>query len=83
MQETLPIILREHHRNVLVVGDDAQSIYGFRGSSHKNIMRFPERFPGCKIIKLEDNYRSTQAILDVGNALLGNMRNKYEKCLRS
>ncbi len=75
--------LGEHHRNVLVVGDDAQSIYGFRGSSHKNIMRFPERFPGCKIIKLEDNYRSTQAILDVGNALLGNMRNKYEKCLRS
>jgi len=83
MQGDITYHLGEHHRNVLVVGDDAQSIYGFRGSSHKNIMRFPERFPGCKIIKLEDNYRSTQAILDVGNALLGNMRNKYEKCLRS
>jgi superfamily I DNA/RNA helicase len=40
-------------------------------------MRFPSRFPGCKIIKLEDNYRSTQAILDVGNAVLDNMENKY------
>ena len=46
-------------------------------------MRFPSRFPGCKIIKLEDNHRSTQAILDVGNAVLDNMENKYEKCLKA
>jgi DNA helicase-2/ATP-dependent DNA helicase PcrA len=83
MQGDITYYLGEQHRNVLVVGDDAQSIYGFRGSSHENIMKFPERFPGCKIIKLEDNYRSTQAILNVGNAVLDNMQNKYEKCLRA
>lgn len=75
--------LAERHGNVLVVGDDAQSIYSFRGSSHENIMKFPERFPGCRIITLEENYRSTQAILDAGNAVLDNMRNKYRKCLRA
>jgi len=83
MQGDITSSLAERHGNVLVVGDDAQSIYAFRGSSHENIMKFPERFPGCKIIKLEENYRSTQAILDVGNALLDNMQNKYEKCLRA
>jgi DNA helicase-2/ATP-dependent DNA helicase PcrA len=83
MQGDITYYLGERHRNVLVVGDDAQSIYGFRGSSHKNIMRFPERFPGCKIITLEDNYRSTQAILDVGNAVLDSMRNKYVAVTRA
>jgi DNA helicase II / ATP-dependent DNA helicase PcrA len=83
MQGEITYRLAEGHRNILVVGDDAQSIYGFRGSSHRNIMRFPERFEGCRIIKLEDNYRSTQAILDVGNAVLDNMSNKYEKCLKA
>ena len=73
----------ERHRRILVVGDDAQSVYSFRGASHLNIMGFPERFPGCRIIKLEENYRSTQAILDVGNAVLDNMSHKYEKCLRA
>ncbi len=75
--------LAERHRNVLVVGDDAQSIYSFRGADHANIMRFPELFPGCRIIKLEDNYRSTQAILDLANAVLDNMTGRYEKCLRA
>lgn len=83
MQSDIAYHLAEGHRNILVVGDDAQSIYSFRGSSHENIMRFPERFDGCRIIKLEDNYRSTQAILDVGNAVLDNMANKYQKCLRA
>jgi len=75
--------LARRHRNILVVGDDAQSIYSFRGAAHENIMRFPELFPGCRIIKLEENYRSTQAILDLGNAVLDNMARKYEKCLRA
>lgn len=75
--------LSRNHGNVLVVGDDAQSIYSFRGSSHENIMKFPERFPGCKVITLEKNYRSTQAILDAGNAVLDNMRHRYRKCLRA
>ena len=83
MQGEITYYLAEDHKNILVVGDDAQSIYSFRGSSHKNIMKFPEMFPGCRIIKLEENYRSTQAILDAGNAVLDNMRNKYEKCLRA
>ena len=83
MQGDITGYLAERHGNILVVGDDAQSIYSFRGGTHKNIMDFPERFPGCTIIKLEENYRSTQAILDVGNAVLGNMQKKYEKCLKS
>jgi len=83
MQGDITYFLAQDHRNVLVVGDDAQSIYSFRGASHENIMRFPDRFPGCKIIKLEENYRSTQAILDVGNAILDNMTDKYEKCLHA
>jgi DNA helicase-2/ATP-dependent DNA helicase PcrA len=83
LQGDITYHLADAHKNILVVGDDAQSIYAFRGSTHENIMRFPERFPGCKIVKLEDNYRSTQAILDVGNAVLDNMENKYEKCLKA
>ncbi len=83
IQGDIAYYLAAGHGNILVVGDDAQSIYSFRGSSHENIMKFPERFPGCRIITLEDNYRSTQAILDVGNAVLDNMANKYQKCLRA
>ena len=83
MQGDITYYLAEKHRNVLVVGDDAQSIYSFRGATHQNIMQFPDRFPGCRIIKLEDNYRSTQPILDVGNAILDNMEHRYEKCLRA
>ena len=83
LQDDITYLLAERHRNVMVVGDDAQSIYGFRGAFHKNIMKFPEKFPECKIIKLEENYRSTQSILDVSNAVLENMKNKYSKCLVS
>jgi DNA helicase-2/ATP-dependent DNA helicase PcrA len=83
LQGDITYALAERHRNIMVVGDDAQSIYGFRGATHENIMKFPERFPECKIIKLEENYRSTQSILDVANAVLENMKNKYSKCLVS
>jgi len=83
LQGDITYLLAERHRNVMVVGDDAQSIYGFRGASHENIMKFPKKFPECKIIKLEANYRSTQAILDVANSVLENMTNKYSKCLVS
>lgn len=83
MQADITFHLAEGHRRILVAGDDAQSIYSFRGACHENIMKFPERFPGCRIIKLEENYRSTQVILDVGNAVLVNMRDRYEKCLRA
>jgi DNA helicase-2/ATP-dependent DNA helicase PcrA len=83
LQGDITRFLAEKHRNIMVVGDDAQSIYGFRGASHENIMAFPERFPECTIIKLEENYRSTQSILDVANAVMENMKNKYSKCLTS
>jgi len=83
LQGDITYLLAKRNGNIMVVGDDAQSIYGFRGASHENIMEFPKRFPECKIIKLEENYRSTQSILDVANAVMENMRNKYSKCLVS
>jgi ATP-dependent DNA helicase UvrD/PcrA len=83
LQANIASLLAESHRNIMAVGDDAQSIYGFRGASHENIMQFPMRFPECTIIKLEENYRSSQAVLDVANAVLENMKNKYSKCLAS
>lgn len=70
LQAEIVRLLTYKHENVMVVGDDSQAIYSFRGASIRNILEFPERFPACKIIKLEENYRSTQAILDVANAIL-------------
>ncbi|MFA6079108.1 MAG: ATP-dependent helicase [Candidatus Omnitrophota bacterium] len=83
LQGKITYLLAKDHNNIMVVGDDAQSIYGFRGSSHANIMDFPKMFPGCRIIKLEANYRSAQPVLDVANAILENMENSYSKCLTS
>ena len=65
----------------MVVGDDAQSIYSFRGANFKNIFEFPEIFPDTKIIKLEENYRSTQTILDCTNNIIHSASIKYEKNL--
>jgi ATP-dependent DNA helicase UvrD/PcrA len=81
LQGDIAYLLAKKHGNIMVVGDDAQSIYGFRGASHENIMAFPKRFPGCTVIKLEENYRSSQMVLDVANAVLENMKHKYSKCL--
>ncbi len=83
LQGEITHLLAKERRNIMVVGDDAQSIYGFRGSSHKNIMDFPKMFPECKMVTLEENYRSTQSILDVANAILENMEDKYSKVLVS
>lgn len=58
------------HKNVMVVGDDSQSIYAFRGATIRNILDFPEEFPDTRIVKLEENFRSTQEILNVANAIL-------------
>ncbi|MDA0874626.1 MAG: ATP-dependent helicase [Bacteroidetes bacterium] len=69
------------HGNVMVVGDDAQSIYRFRGADLGNILRFPEEFPGAAIIKLEHNYRSTQSILDLANTVLARAHRQFEKRL--
>jgi DNA helicase-2/ATP-dependent DNA helicase PcrA len=70
-------------RNVMVVGDDSQSIYSFRGADFRNIMEFPGLFPGTRIIKLEQNYRSTLPILSVTNAIIDQSTEKYPKKLFS
>jgi DNA helicase-2/ATP-dependent DNA helicase PcrA len=74
MQAEIVRLLAEKYRNVMVVGDDAQSIYSFRGATIRNILDFPEQFPGCSIIKLEENYRSTQPILSLTNEILRRAR---------
>jgi DNA helicase-2/ATP-dependent DNA helicase PcrA len=70
IQAELAKLLSYKHRNIMVVGDDAQCIYSFRGSTIKNIMTFPEEFPDCKVVKLEENFRSTQPILNLANEIL-------------
>ena len=71
------------HRNVTVVGDDAQSIYAFRGATVRNILDFPQQFPGTTIVTLDRNYRSTQPILQTANAVLAQASEGYRKQLRS
>ena len=73
--------LAHEHRKIMVVGDDSQSIYSFRGANYKNMFEFPLEFPETKIIKLEENYRSTQPILTFTNALMNQASEKYTKCL--
>jgi DNA helicase-2/ATP-dependent DNA helicase PcrA len=73
---------RDHH-NITVVGDDAQSIYAFRGATIRNILDFPKQFAGARIVTLERNYRSTQPILDVTNTLISRARERYSKTLRT
>lgn len=69
--------------HLFCVGDDAQSIYGFRGADFRNVHSFKERVPDSSVMKLEDNYRSTQEILDVSNWLIAKSPLKYDKQLRS
>ena len=73
--------LAHEHKNIMVVGDDSQSIYSFRGANYRNMLDFPALFPETKIIKLEENYRSTQPILAMTNALMDQAEEKYTKCL--
>ncbi|MDD5439884.1 MAG: ATP-dependent helicase, partial [Candidatus Omnitrophica bacterium] len=75
--------LSMHHGNVLVVGDDAQSIYSFRGANVMNILNFPDDYPDARIFRLETNYRSTPEILALANDSIAHNANQFEKKLRA
>ena len=70
-------------RNLMVVGDDAQSIYAFRGAEFANILTFPERYPGCGVFRLETNYRSLPPILELANASIAQNEKQFPKHLRA
>jgi len=81
LQAEIIRLLARAHDNVMAVGDDAQSIYSFRGATVRNILEFPSLFPGTKIIKLEENYRSTQPILNLSNEIILQAKESYTKNL--
>ena len=83
IQAHIACLLASEHENLMVVGDDSQSIYSFRGAHFENIIDFPKLFPNSAITKLEQNYRSTQPILDFTNAIIENATKKYTKHLFS
>ncbi|MFC1812627.1 ATP-dependent helicase [Thermodesulfobacteriota bacterium] len=81
IQADIVYLLSGNTKNVMVVGDDSQSIYSFRGAHFKNIMNFPAMFPGTRIISLEENYRSVQPILNLSNSIIDGATEKYTKVL--
>jgi DNA helicase-2/ATP-dependent DNA helicase PcrA len=81
LQAQILMSLRAENRNLMVVGDDAQAIYAFRAASVRNILDFPDHFPGARRITLEQNYRSTRPILDVSNAVIARARERFPKNL--
>ncbi len=80
-QYRLVKLLTSKQKNIAVVGDDWQSVYSFRGADFRNILNFEKDYPGCQIIKLEQNYRSTKSILDAANAVITKNQNRSDKKL--
>lgn len=83
VQSDLIDLLAAQHHQVMVVGDDAQSIYSWRGANFANIMEFPERHPGARVIRIETNYRSVPGILEVANRSIANNTRQFPKELRA
>ncbi|MGM0551218.1 MAG: UvrD-helicase domain-containing protein [Bacteroidota bacterium] len=83
VQKDIVNLLAGGHHNLMVVGDDAQSIYAFRGANYENILRFPETYPDCKIVKVEQNYRSVQPLLNFTNNIIARAQLGYRKQLFS
>lgn len=83
IQAHIACLIASEHSNIMVVGDDAQSIYGFRGSEVRNILDFPKIFPETNIITLEENFRSEPEILNLANAILSKFSETYQKKLFS
>jgi DNA helicase II / ATP-dependent DNA helicase PcrA len=83
LQAEILVAMRPARRGITVVGDDAQAIYSFRAATIANILDFPAAFPGCGIVTLEQNYRSTQPILEVANAVIAQAKRRYTKDLFS
>jgi DNA helicase-2/ATP-dependent DNA helicase PcrA len=83
LQAQIACLLASVHGNLMVVGDEAQSIYAFRGAVVENILDFPELFPGCQVTLIEENYRSVQPVLDLANGVLASARRGYDKQLRA
>lgn len=75
--------LSDQHKNLTVVGDDDQSIYGWRGAEINNILNFPHNYDNCEVVKLERNYRSVSGILDLGNEVISKNKKRHGKILRS
>lgn len=82
-QYRLISLLAGNNGNLCVVGDDDQSIYRFRGATIENILSFEKQYPGCEVIKLEQNYRSTENILNAANAVIRNNKQRKDKQLWS
>ncbi len=83
IQAEIMDMLASRHRNIMVVGDDSQSIYSFRGANFANIIEFPRRYADCKTFKLETNYRSTPEILELANTSISYNERQFPKVLRA
>ena len=83
LQDNLVHLMASEHENLTVVGDDCQSIYGFRGADYKNILSFPDRYDDCQTYKLEINYRSTPEILELSNQSIHQNEDQFHKTLQS
>ena len=81
LQSEIVYLLASENKNIMVVGDDSQSIYSFRGANFRNIIDFPKIFKGTKVITLEENYRSTQPILNLANRIIESSEEGFQKRL--